>query len=474
VLVEQRETARRRHREQKGIDWVAEDERHGTPSRLFWPWTAANLSLFPVASGIFVVTLGLSWWEAVIAIVIGLLVSYPLVGLTALAGVRGGAPTMTLSRATFGYHGNKIPTALSFLSTVGWEIISVALGALATRTVLRRLDLGMSENIMLGVSFAVIAIATIVICVYGYDVVMRVQKWLAIIGATLAVAYFAIIIPDLTFSFESKPGTVPIVAGIIMVAAGGGLSWANSGADYSRYLPVDSSKRGVVGWTTFAGILTPLILMLSGVLLSAGDPQLASAVAKDPFGALANLLPTWFLIPFTISVILSCIAGAVMNLYSSGLILLALGVPLRREIAVGIDGGLMVLGGVYLIFVAPTFFDPFMSFLTLFAVPSAAWAAIFITDMLLHRRGGYAKDELYSRRGIKPPAVLALTCSALAGWGLVSSRDPYIDSLLGYWLPDSAKHGSFAASNIGVFLTFVIAGLLYAGLVRLRKVPGWV
>jgi purine-cytosine permease-like protein len=214
--------------------------------------------------------------------------------------------------------------------------------------------------------------------------------------------------------------------------------------------------------------------MLSGVLLSAGDPQLASAVAKDPFGALATLLPTWFLIPFTISVILSCIAGAVMNLYSSGLILLALGVPLRREIAVGIDGGLMVLGGVYLIFVAPTFFDPFMSFLTLFAVPSAAWAAIFITDMLLHRRDGYAKDELYSRRGVKPPAVLALIFSALAGWGLVSSRDPYIDSLLGYWLPDSAKHGSFAASNIGVFLTFVIAGLLYAGLVRLRKVPGWV
>ena len=61
--------------------------------------------------------------------------------------------------------------------------------------------------------------------------------------------------------------------------------WANSGADYSRYLPADSSRKGVIGWTTFAGVLTPLVLMLAGVLLSAGDPALAGAVAKDPFGA---------------------------------------------------------------------------------------------------------------------------------------------------------------------------------------------
>jgi nucleobase:cation symporter-1, NCS1 family len=464
-------------RERKGIDPVTEPERHGTPKQLFWPWTAANLSLFPVASGIFVVTLGLSWQEAVIAIVVGLVVSYPLVGLTALAGVRGGAPTMTLSRATFGFHGNKIPTALSFLSTVGWEIISVALGALAARTVLARLDLGVNENLLLGVSFALIAAATVVICVYGYDVLMRVQKWLAVTGAALAVIYFAIIIPELDLSFAGgQPGSVPIVAGITLVAAGGGLSWANSGADYSRYLPAGSSRKGIVAWTTFAGILTPLVLMLTGVLLSAGDPQLASAVAKDPFGALAALLPTWFLVPFTVSVILSCVAGAVMNLYSSGLILLTLGVPLRREAAVGIDGGLMVLGGIYLIFVSPNFFDPFMSFLTVFAVPSAGWAAIFLTDMLLHRRDGYAKDELYlpHARAFKPAAVLALICSALLGWGLVTSRDRYIDSVLGYWLPDDVEHGSFGASNIGVFLTFVIAGSLYAGLARVRKAPGWV
>jgi nucleobase:cation symporter-1, NCS1 family len=456
-------------RETKGIDWVSDDERRGRPRRLFWPWTAANLSLFPVATGVFVVGLGLSYWEAVLAIVIGLAISYPLVGVTALAGVRGGAPTMTLSRAAFGFHGNKIPTGLSFLSTVGWEIISVALGALAARTVLRRLDLGVSESVLLVASFAVISIVTVVVCVYGYDLLMRVQKALALTGAALSIMYFAIIVPKLDLSFDAAPaGTAPLLAGIVFVAAGGGLSWANSGADYSRYLPVDSSPRGIVGWTTFAGILTPLVLMLSGVLLTAGDPQLAAAVAGDPFGALATLLPTWFLIPFTVSVICSCIAGAVMNLYSSGLILLALGLKARREIAVGIDGGLMILGGVYLIFFAPNFFDPFMSFLTLFAVPSAAWTAIFVTDMLLHRRNGYLKDDLYTPQGVygrfNVAAVPALIVSALLGWGLVTSRDPNIDAILGYWLPDSVEHGSFGASNVGVVLTFVIAGLLYATL----------
>jgi NCS1 family nucleobase:cation symporter-1 len=38
------------------------------------------------------------------------------------------------------------------------------------------------------------------------------------------------------------------------------------------------------------------------------------------------VLPTWFLVPFLIAVILSLVSGAVLGIYSSGLTLLSLGV----------------------------------------------------------------------------------------------------------------------------------------------------
>ena len=56
--------------EQKGIDWVSDAERHGQPSNLFWPLLAANLSFFPISMGVFIVDLGLNWWQAAVAVIV--------------------------------------------------------------------------------------------------------------------------------------------------------------------------------------------------------------------------------------------------------------------------------------------------------------------------------------------------------------------------------------------------------------------
>ncbi|WP_425558996.1 purine-cytosine permease family protein [Kutzneria kofuensis] len=132
--------------EQRGIEHVPDEERYGTPSRQFWVWSAANLSMLPVGYGLFVVAVGLNWWQAMLAVVIGIALSYPLVGAVAIAGTRGGAPAMMLSRASFGVLGSRLPTLITWFTVVGWETVSVALGALATRTVLERLSPGPGRN----------------------------------------------------------------------------------------------------------------------------------------------------------------------------------------------------------------------------------------------------------------------------------------------------------------------------------------
>lgn len=453
--------------EQKGIDWVGDSERHGRPPGLFWPWTAANFSFFTVAYGVFVVGLGLSPWQGAIAVLIGLALSYPVVGLVALAGTRGGAPTMTLSRAAFGYHGNKLPTFFVYLSLVGWETVSVTLGALATRTILRRINPDLATTQMMVVGFLITVALVMVIAIYGYDVILRVQKWITVAVAVAVVGYLVIIVPDLDFGSTSSSGGFALMVGGVTLVVANGIGWTPAGADYSRY--TKGSPKSVVWWTTFGGATAPGLLMLFGVLLTAGNPKLAGAAAADPIGAFATALPTWFMIPFLLATMLSVIAGAVFNLYSSGLNLLALGVKIPRWAAVAVDGVLMILGGIYLIFVSPSFFAPVQSFLIVIGVIIAAWSAVFVVDLFLHRQGGYDRDALYSPAGyggFNVAGVVSFVVAVVVGLGLVTSADANIRAVLGYLLTPSAAAGSVGASNIGVAVAFVVGAGLYGLLSR--------
>ena len=74
--------------------------------------------------------------------VVGIVLSFLACGFIAVAGKRGSAPTMVLSRAAFGVNGNKLPTVISWLLTVGWETVLVILATLATATVFHRLGWG--------------------------------------------------------------------------------------------------------------------------------------------------------------------------------------------------------------------------------------------------------------------------------------------------------------------------------------------
>src|SRR6201995_4445052 len=117
--------------EANGINVIAESERKGHPHDLFWPWFAANVSVLGISYGSFVLGFGISFWQAAIVGVVGIVLSFLACGFIAVAGQRGSGPTMGLSRAAFGVNGNKLPAAISWLLTVGWETGLVILARLA-------------------------------------------------------------------------------------------------------------------------------------------------------------------------------------------------------------------------------------------------------------------------------------------------------------------------------------------------------
>src|ERR1700710_2805053 len=128
--------------ELNGINVIDDADRKGRARQLFWPWFGANVSVLGLSYGAFALGFGISFWQAVVTGVIGIVFSFLLCGFIALAGKRGSAPTMVLSRAAFGVRGNVLPAAISWLLTVGWETALTVLATLATATVFDRLGWG--------------------------------------------------------------------------------------------------------------------------------------------------------------------------------------------------------------------------------------------------------------------------------------------------------------------------------------------
>src|SRR3954454_20816928 len=67
--------------EANGINVIDESERKGTPAGLFWPWCASNISVLAVPYGAFIISFGVSFGQALIAGVLGVVVGFILVGL---------------------------------------------------------------------------------------------------------------------------------------------------------------------------------------------------------------------------------------------------------------------------------------------------------------------------------------------------------------------------------------------------------
>jgi len=448
--------------ELNGTNVIAESERSGRASSLFWPWCGANVSLLALSYGSFFLGFGISFWQATAAAVIGTVLSFLLVGFSSLAGKRSNAPTMVLSRATFGIKGNLAPGLLSYLVFVGWETVLVSLATLATGTIFSRLG-GIDRDLAMVLGFILAVSLTIYGGVLGHKVIMRLQKYLTIVTVAATVLYILLTLDSVNWSVVSAipSGNIQgFIGALIFGITGIGLGWVNTAADYSRYLPRSTSSRSVVGWTVLGASVVPICLVIYGALLAGSDPKLAESIAMDPIGALTNLLPTWYLAIFALIAILGLVGGAILDLYSSGLTLISIGIPIKRHWAVSIDGLIMLFGTIYIVWFAENFFFPFQGFLITLGVPIATWSAIFVTDVLLRKAPMVEADlfDLNGRYGIWNKRSLTLMAVGTAvGWGFVTNTFASWLSWQGYFLwVIGGKDGAWAFANVGILLALAI------------------
>lgn len=463
--------------EMAGLDVIPESERKGKPRDLFMPWFAANISVLGISWGAWVLGFGISFWQALLAAVLGVVGSFLACGLIAIAGKRGSAPTLVLSRAAFGYDGNRISALISWILTVGWETFLCIMAVQASATVMGAL--GFSNHLVAQIISLILVVAVSAGAgVLGFDMIMRVQTWITWATAILTVIYLTLALPRIDLAvinaIPAGSGTA-LVGALCMLLVGFGFGWINAAADYSRYLPRSASTGGVIGWTTFGAALPTVTLVIFGLLLVGSNPEMSDKISQDPIGALTTILPTWFLVPFAIVAILGLVGGIVMDIYSSGLSFLATGVPVSRPVATALDGTIMLAGTIAVVFFADSFITPFTGFLTTLGVVIAAWGGVMLADIAL-RKADYDEPALFTRDGVYGAvnwgALASLVVGSVIGWGLVvNSSAPWLE-WQGYFLgPIGGREGEWAYSNIGILVAMLVGfvGYLLSSAHRVRR-----
>jgi purine-cytosine permease-like protein len=472
--------------ETAGIDIISESERTAKPADLFWPWFAANVSVFGISYAAFVYGFGISFLQALLVTVVGITVSFLLCGIIAIAGKRGSAPTMILSRSAFGVTGQKVPGVVSWLVSIGWETFLAIMATLATATVFAQLGWSSGTTTKV-VACAVIAALIVLASVAGYHTIMRLQSVLTWLTGAITIIYIALTFRDIDLGAVGEmPAGDPqaVVGALVMLMTGFGLGWINIAADWSRYQRRDASGARIAFWNTFGGALAPVLLVVYGLMLAGSNPDLIDGIAADPIGTLATILPNWFLVPFLVAAVLALVSGAVLGIYSSGLTLLSLGVDIPRPAAAFIDGMILTAGTVYVVFFAEDFLGPFQSFLITLGVPLAVWAGIMIADIVLRRRD-YDEQALFDRRGRygtwNVSSLVLMVVGTVVGWGLVVNnfaaeaawnnwQGYLIEPLgLGTYVDDPVApywEGNWPYANLGVFAALLIGFLGYLVLQR--------
>jgi purine-cytosine permease-like protein len=174
--------------------------------------------------------------------------------------------------------------------------------------------------------------------------------------------------------------------------------------------------------------------------------------------------------------VLGLVGGAVLDIYSSGLALLSLGLPAPRYVAAFVDGVVMIAGTIYVVFFGDQFLGEFQGFLITLGVPVAAWCGIMLADIASRRRD-YAEADLFNPRGrygdIQWLPVATMLAATAIGWGLVTNSSASWLNWQGYLLEPlglGGKEGNWAFANLGVLFALVAGFVvqLAAGRSRVR------
>ncbi|MGW7469058.1 cytosine permease [Streptomyces xantholiticus] len=451
--------------EQRGVDTVPEAERTSTPRDLIAILLGSNLCLGVIVFGWLPVSFGLGLWPSVTSVVAGTLVGVAVTAPLALVSLRTATNLSTSSGAAFGVRGRLVGSVVGLLLSLGYTALTLWIGGDVVIGTLARLAGLPTGGLAHTLVYALLAVCTVVCAVYGYRLLLRLSKVLAVGMTALLLLGLAAYAPDLT---TAAPPDTPYLLGsfwptwvLSAVAAGlsGPIAFITLLGDYTRYVsPLRHSPRRVLGATCLGLVAGLLVPQLFGTYTA-----LAARAGLDYAGPLVAASPAWYLVPLLVAAAAGSVGNAGLMLYSMGLDLDAIlprATRTRATLVVAVVATAFVFVG-HFVWDAQSAMTSFVLLLTAVGTP---WAVITLMAHV-RCRGTYDAEALqvYNRRarggaywfraGWNPRATLSWALGAAVG--LVSVATPLYEG------PMLALTGGVDCSFV---LSALVGGVAYAAL----------
>ncbi|POB09434.1 cytosine permease [Sulfobacillus sp. hq2] len=382
--------------ETHSIDYIPPTERHGKVSNLFFIWFTANMQITTIVTGALGIVLGLNLTSAILAILIGNAAGAVFMAYHSAQGPKLGIPQMIQSRAQFGLYGAILPLLLVIVMYLGYFATSAVLGGQALAA-----WLGMPIDL----AIILVSLINIVLAIVGYDLIHQYEKWA---GYLFAIVFVLLTIRLWTIYPVHAPTAGHFTWSTFLLAISISTTWqityAPYVADYSRYLPQDTSIRQCFGYTYWGSVIGTVWMMSIGAVMmsfaaKAFNANTVAFVADRVGGSLSAIV-------FPV-IVLGIIGVNVLNLYgafmSTTTTLHAIkpwrfGALSRISIilAAGIVGTALAIWG------QGNFLNNYSNFLLLILYVLIPWTAINLTDFYWVRHGQYDIPSILHAGGQYP------------------------------------------------------------------------
>lgn len=431
-----------------GAEMVPDAERHGRPLDLLWTWISPNMEFATIFVGVLAIAaFGLSFGQAVVAIVVGTGLGSATMGVLSASGPRTGLPQMILSRIGFGRLGNVLPAGLNALTAgAGWFAVNSVSGALALASL---------THLPKGVALAIVVAAQLLLAFVGHNLIQAFERYvvplLAVVFVIAAVVIFSKARPGALHQHAGSGGFLLMLGASFGYAAG----WNPYATDYTRYLPARASRLRT-GLFAGSGVLVSCVLL---EIVGAAAVSIPGLPVGDWFGANpATLFTTPLATPLADLTLLAIAIGAVaanaLNVYSGAMSFLALGIrlplSLRRALAA------VAFGIVGTILAATSLNDParYEDFLLVIAYWIGPWLGVVLTDQLLRhgkRVGGLPFDRSHNPVG----GAVAMLAGMAASIPLFSNQTKFVGFV--------ARHHP-GLGDLAFEVGFLVTALVYTAL----------
>ena len=408
----------RRYVENHHIDMIPAAARHGKPWHQFAFWWGANVNVFNVVLGAVVVTIGLSFWWALMAIAAGTLIGALLIALHATQGPVLGVPQTIQSRAQFGFYGSAFLFPCVLLLNIGFIAAQLVIQAQSLQ--------GVVSSVSIPQWIVLLVIPAVVIGIFGYRWIHRVMQATAVV---VGISIIIMLIQGLNYgslpahetSLTAPPAGL-FMAGVALLVIDM-LSFGPFVSDYTRYLPAKTNGHRLF-WAIYAGnVLATVISCAVGAYLAALLPTLG------PVAAIGKVSGSWALIIMALSLINAC----TFNAYTGAFQVLAFGNMWHRFKSLSVTLRIIpfrcvMAAGTAVAFLGyKSFVTNLSNFLDVLLVIFIPWSAVNLTDYFLVRRAHYDVASFFTPDGIYGKfawrGLLAYAIGLAVEWPFVSQPD---------------------------------------------------